>query len=314
MDERGDEAARQGLVRRIEELKRTRDAVVLAHYYVAPEVQEVADHVGDSFALARLAVSLPEQTVVVAGVQFMGESMKLLNPAKTVLLPAPGADCPMAHMVARATIEDARRRYGDDVAVVCYVNSTAALKSLSDVCVTSSNAVRVVRALPEHHVLFIPDEHLGRFVARQVPEKHILLNDGCCPYHARITADAVRELKRAYPAAPVLAHPECAEDVLALADVIGSTAELIEAAAASDACDLIVVTMAGVEAEVARRCGKRCHFVAGSSCPEMGKVTLEALARCLETGSGEVALPAPEVAEPAARALTRMLELAKRGA
>ena len=301
------------LVARIERLKRERGAAILAHYYVAPEVQKVADHVGDSFALAKLAVSLPEQVLVIAGVQFMGESMKLLNPDKTVLMPEPAADCPMAHMVTRRTVDDARAAYGDDLAVVCYVNSTIEAKSWSDVCVTSSNAVTVVRSLPQRHILFVPDRNLGRYVAQQVPEKHVILNDGCCPFHAAITARQVAELKREHPGALVLAHPECAEEVLALADRIGSTAEIIAAAAASDAAEFIVVTMDGVAGELARRCGQdaRFLFVDGSSCPEMDKITLDKVASCLQDGSGEVVLPDAEACGRAAAALERMLACAR---
>lgn len=295
-------------------LKRERDAVILAHYYVAPEVQAVADYVGDSFALAKLAVSLPQQTLVIAGVQFMGESMKLLNPDKTVLLPEPAADCPMAHMVTKRAVDDARAAYGDDLAVVCYVNSTIEVKSWCDVCVTSSNAVKVVRALPQSHILFVPDRNLGRYVAQQVPEKHVLLNDGCCPFHAAITAREVAELRRAHPQAPVLAHPECSEGVLALADRIGSTAELIAYAQESAADELIVITMDGVAAEIDRRCGgaKRLYFASESSCPEMDKITLAGVVACLRDGSGEVASPAPEVADRAAATLERMLARAGR--
>ncbi|MBM6777860.1 quinolinate synthase NadA [Collinsella tanakaei] len=299
---------------RIEQLKKERDAVVLAHYYVPAEVQAVADYVGDSFALAKLAVDLPQKVLVIAGVEFMGESMKLLNPAKTVLMPEPAAGCPMAHMVREQTIADARATYGDDVAVVCYVNSTAHAKSLSDVCVTSSNAVPVVRALPQHHILFIPDQNLGRYVAEQVPQKHIILNDGCCPFHNAIAAGEVASLKEAHPAAKVLAHPECTREVLELADCIGSTAEIIAYAAESAADEFIVVTMEGVAAELARRCGagKRFWFVHDSSCPEMDKITLERVRACLEDMSGAVELPDEATCTRAAAALTRMLEVSGR--
>lgn len=192
---------------RIEALKAERDAVILAHYYVEPEVQAVADYVGDSFYLAKLAKSLPQQTIVLCGVEFMGESAKLLNRDKTVLMPEPAADCPMAHMVQRATIDKAREEYGDDLAVVCYVNSTIEVKSWSDVCVTSSNAVKIVHELPQRHILFIPDRNLGRYVAEQVPEKHVILNDGCCPRHEAISLAELRELKAGHPNALVLAHP-----------------------------------------------------------------------------------------------------------
>ena len=171
----------------IERLKAERDAVILAHYYVPPEVQALADHVGDSFALARLAVDLPQRTIVLAGVEFMGESAKLLNPNKRVLLPEPAADCPMAHMVRRADVDAARAEYGDDLAVVCYINSTSEIKTWSDVCVTSSNAVKICSGLPQHNILFIPDQNLGRYVADQLPDKHVILNRRYCPRHMMIS-------------------------------------------------------------------------------------------------------------------------------
>ena len=302
---------------RIEALKAERDAVVLAHYYVEPEVQAVADYVGDSFYLAKLAKSLPQQTIVLCGVEFMGESAKLLNRTKTVLLPEPAADCPMAHMVQRATIDAARAEYGDDLAVVCYVNSTMRIKSWSDVCVTSSNAVKIVRELPQSHVLFIPDRNLGRFVAEQVPEKHVILNDGCCPRHEAISLAELQELKREHPEALVLAHPECAAAVLAEADYIGSTAGIIAYAEQSAAQEFIVVTVQGVLYELERRCaasGKR-FFVTRTppTCGDMDGITLEKLVRCLETGSGAVQIGVDEdAAQRAQAALDRMLEYAAR--
>ena len=162
------------LTQEIAQLKEQRDAVILAHYYVPPEVQAAADYVGDSFALAKLAVDLPQQTIVLCGVEFMGESAKLLNPDKTVLLPEPAADCPMAHMISKHDIDRVRAEYGDDLAVVCYVNSTAEAKTWSDVCVTSSNAVKICSNLPQRNILFIPDMNLGRYVASQLPDKHVI--------------------------------------------------------------------------------------------------------------------------------------------
>ena len=294
-------------------LKRERDAVVLAHYYVSTEVQELADHVGDSFALASLAATLPASTLVFAGVRFMAESAKLLSPDKTVLMPDASADCPMAHMVQRETVDAAREKYGDDLAVACYVNSTAEVKSWSDVCVTSSNAVRIVSALPQRNVLFIPDCHLGRYVAGQVAEKNVILNDGYCPIHQAISADEVRALRESLPGAPVLAHPECGPEVMELADVAGSTSQIVEAAAAGEARDYIVLTVDGVRGELERRCagmGKRFHFPPTRPvCPDMERITAEGVAACLREGSGEVGLPPEGVAAPARAALARMLEL-----
>ena len=294
-------------------LKSERDAVVLAHYYVNLEVQELADYVGDSFALAKLATTLPASTLVFAGVSFMAESAKLLSPNKTVLMPDPAADCPMAHMVLRKTVDAARERYGDDLAVACYVNSTAEAKSWSDVCVTSSNAVKIVRALPQSNVLFVPDRHLGRYVASQVPEKNVILNDGYCPIHQDISANEVRALKAAHPDAPVLAHPECGPEAMALADFAGSTSQIIEAAVCGTALDYIVLTVDGVRGELERQTagtGKRFHFPATRPvCPDMDRITVERLVSCLRDGSGEVDLPSADVAEGARAALARMLEL-----
>lgn len=304
------------LIAELEDLKKHNDAVVLAHYYVAPEVQAAADYVGDSFYLAKLAVELPQKTIVLAGVEFMGESVKLLNPSKTVLLPEPQADCPMAHMVQKMTVDAARAQYGEDLAVACYVNSTVEIKSWSDVCVTSSNAVKIVSELPQRNVLFIPDKNLGRYVAEQVPNKNIILNDGCCPRHDEVSLDELRELKAAHPAAAVLAHPECTEEVLAEADYVGSTSGIIAYAEKSAAKEFIVVTVRGVLYELEQRCagqGKRFYVTkTPQTCADMDSVTLEKIVSCLKTGEGEVALPPAEQAARAKLVLDRMLEYAAR--
>ena len=169
----------------IEQLKKEKNAVILAHYYVRPEVQEIADYIGDSFYLSKVAVELEEQTIVFCGVSFMGESAKVLNPQKTVLMPDAKADCAMAHMADEETIRAMRKKY-DDLAVVCYINSTAELKRLSDVCVTSANAVRIVKALPNKNIFFIPDRNLAHFVAEQTPEKNFVYNEGYCPIHETV--------------------------------------------------------------------------------------------------------------------------------
>ena len=304
------------LVAELEDLKKRNDAVVLAHYYVVPEVQAAADYVGDSFYLAKLAVKLPQKTIVLAGVEFMGESVKLLNPSKTVLLPEPQADCPMAHMVQKMTVDAARAQYGEDLAVACYVNSTVEIKSWSDVCVTSSNAVKIVSELPQKHVLFIPDRNLGRYVAEQVPDKHIILNDGCCPRHEAISLEELRDLKAAHPVAKVLAHPECTEEVLAEADYIGATSGIIGYAEKSDASEFIIVTVQGVLYELEQRsAGQNKRFYVTTTpptCADMDRVTLEKVVSCLKTGAGEVELPPVDQAERAKLVLDRMLEYAAR--
>lgn len=299
----------------VERLKREQDAVVLAHYYVPPEVQSVADHVGDSFALARLAVDLPQQTIVLCGVEFMGESAKLLSPNKRVLLPEPAADCPMAHMVRKADVDAARATYGDDLAVVCYVNSTAQIKTWSDVCVTSSNALKICRELPQHNLVFIPDQNLGRYVAEQLPEKRVILNKGFCPRHMMIDRAQVEALELAHPDAPVLAHPECTEEVLDEADFIGSTKGIIDYAASHPTCrEFIVLTVVGVIAELRRlRPDASFYFPATTpTCVNMAMVTPERLLACLRNPAGhEVEVP-PELVPAAKRPLERMLEYSAR--
>ena len=297
----------------IARLKAEKDAVILAHYYVPAETQALADYVGDSFYLARLARSLDCRTIVLCGVSFMAESAKMLNPERTVLLPDVTADCPMAHMVRKADVDAVRAQY-DDLAVVCYINSTAEIKTWSDVCVTSANAVKVVRALPQKNILFIPDMHLGHYVSLQVPEKNFILNRGYCPIHHRMIAAEVEALEMEHPDAVVLAHPECTQELLQEADFIGSTKQMIDYTATSDAHEFIVGTVVGVQREMelaTQGTGKRFYFPATTPiCVNMAKVTPEKVLACLRDNTGEV--PMPNNVQAATTPLERMLELAAR--
>lgn len=299
---------------RIAELKKEQDAVILAHYYVKDSAQEVADYIGDSFYLSKLAAGLDCKTLVFAGVRFMAESAKLLSPEKRVLMPEPKADCPMAHMVVKETVDNARTEYGDDLAVACYVNSTTEMKAWSDVCVTSSNAVKIVRRLPQHHVLFIPDMNLGRYVADQVPEKHVILNDGFCPTHEAIELAEIEKLKAAHPDAVVCAHPECTPWVVEAADYVGSTSGIIKRIAEGEEKSYIIATVIGVRRTIEQKIagqGKEIFFPETTPiCPNMAMVTGEKILSCLETGSGEVEVD-DAATEGARRALRRMLELVK---
>ena len=215
------------MIDKINQLKKQKNAIILAHYYAPPKVQEIADFVGDSFYLAKIAKQSDADIIVFCGVYFMGESAKILNPKKKVLMPDLTADCAMAHMVAKGKIEKMRSEV-DDLAVVCYINSTAELKCQSDVCVTSSNAVKIVKELPNKNIFFIPDKNLGRFVKEQVKDKNVILNDGCCPIHAEITKEQLEFEKLRHPNATILSHPECEREVLDLSDYIGSTADIIK--------------------------------------------------------------------------------------
>ena len=285
------------------------DAVVLAHYYTEGAVQAMADYVGDSYYLAKVAAQADKGTIVFCGVRFMGESAKILNPARRVLLPDELADCPMAHMADIARIR-ALRAQVPDLAVVCYINSTAQLKAECDVCVTSSNAVRIVSSLPNQNILFIPDENLGRFVQAQVPGKRFYFSGGYCPVHAQLLAEDVEREKLARPNAPVLAHPECRADLLALADFVGSTSEIIAYAEKSGAAEFILCTEPGVLWELSRRCPGK-HFVPVTPvCADMKRITTEKVEACLAGGGYEVQLDAA-LMDAARRPLERMLELAR---
>ena len=299
------------LVQEIEKLKKEKNAVVLAHYYVNDEVQAIADYIGDSYYLAKVAVGLEESTIVFAGVKFMGESAKILNPEKTVLMPDANADCPMAHMAEIERIEEVRKEY-DDVAVVCYINSTAELKMHSDVCVTSANAMKIVKALPNKNIFFIPDENLGRYIAEKVPEKNFIFNDGFCHVHKAVTADMVNRAKEAHPDAEVLIHPECTLDVLELADYIGSTSGIIDYATKSDKKEFIISTELGVLYQLKKNNPDKTFFSAGGVqiCPNMKKVTLEKVRDCLRDNTGVVEV-SDEKREKSLKPLARMLELAK---
>lgn len=298
------------LKNRIQQLKKEKNAVILAHYYVHDEVQEAADYIGDSFYLSRLAATTDADIIVFCGVSFMGESAKILSPGKTVLMPDETADCPMAHMADIDRIERLREEY-EDLAVVCYINSTAELKCHSDVCVTSSNALKIVKKLPNHNIFFIPDEHLGRYVAAQVPEKNFIFNDGFCHVHAAVSPEQVKAAKQSHPEAKFLVHPECKADVLELADFIGSTSEIIDYASSCEAAEYIIGTELGVLYELKERNPGKKFYSAGAAlcCPNMKKITLEKIVHVLETGENAVQVT-EEMRTRANAPLNRMLELA----
>lgn len=296
---------------RIETLKKEKNAVIMAHYYAPDQVQEIADFVGDSFYLAKVAKESNADVIVFCGVGFMGESAKILSPDKKVLMPDLRADCPMAHMVKEGKIAEMREKY-DDLAVVCYINSTADLKCQSDVCVTSSNAVKIVRSLPNKNIFFVPDRNLGRFVAAEVPEKNVILNDGCCPIHAEITAAQVKALMNEHKDALVLCHPECEEEVVSLSHFSGSTAEIIDLAKKSDKDEFIICTEEGVAFKMrSDNPNKRFYFPSPCpTCKDMKLNTIEKVLKVLENEENQVEVN-DEIRERALLPLNRMLELGK---
>lgn len=301
----------QFMLEEIKKLKQEKNAVIMAHYYVPDEIQDIADYVGDSYYLSDMATKVEADTIILCGVSFMGESAKILNPEKRVFLPAGDADCPMAHMATVERIEEVRAEY-EDVAVVCYVNSTAELKTHSDVCVTSSNALKIVKALPNKNIFFIPDEHLGRYIAEQLPEKNFIFNDGYCHVHATITKEDILRAKEARPEAKVLVHPECKTEVVELADYVGSTAGIIDFATKDDATEYIISTEMGVFHELKKRNPDKKFYTAGNMqiCPNMKKITLEKVRDALLGKTKEVILE-KDFLENAHKPLIRMLELAK---
>ena len=292
-------------------LKKEKNAVILAHYYTPSDVQELADYVGDSFYLAKVAQQTKADIIVFCGVRFMGESAKILNPDKKVLMPDMCADCPMAHMVSDGLIEEMRRSYGD-LAVVCYINSTTELKRKSDVCVTSSNAVKIVKALPNKNIFFIPDNNLGSFVKKQVPEKNVILNAGYCPIHAKIKAEQLYEALEKHPNAMVLAHPECEQEVLAEADFIGSTADIIRYAEESCSYEFIICTEDGVDFKLTSDNPKKKFYYPEPRpcCADMKLNTPESILSVLKKENNEI-LISDDVILTALQPLKKMLELAR---
>lgn len=299
------------LKREIEQLKKDKNAVLMAHYYVDDDVQEIADYVGDSYYLAKMALKESKDVICFAGVKFMGESAKILNPERTVVMPDANADCAMAHMVDIRKIQEIRDQY-EDLAVVCYINSTAEIKAYSDVCVTSANALKVVQALPQKNIFFIPDENLGRYIGSQLPEKNFIYNDGYCPTHKEITAQKVAKAKEMHPQAEVVVHPECTPDVTAMGDYIGSTSGIINYVTASDAKEFIVCTELGVLYELRQKNPEKTFYAAGQNqfCGDMKRITLENVRDALKDLKNQVELP-EELRLNAKKALDEMLRLAE---
>lgn len=294
----------------IKALKKEKNAVILAHYYVSDGVQEIADYIGDSYYLSKVASKTDAEVIVFCGVSFMGESAAILNPDKNVLMPDEKADCAMAHMVDIEKICRLRDTY-EDLGVVCYINSTAEIKTFADVCVTSANAVRIVKNMPNQNIFFIPDGNLGRYVKEQVPEKNIILNEGYCPIHAAITGADVRQAKTEHPGAAFLAHPECTKDVLEEADYIGSTSGIIQYASQDAGREYIIGTEMGVFYELQKQNPEKVFYPLRQRplCADMKLITLEKVKHVLETGEHQVFVD-EDLRKKALLPLSRMLELA----
>lgn len=298
------------LKKEIESLKQQRKAVILAHNYQLDEVQEVADHVGDSFHLSKVAASTDAKTIVFCGVRFMAETAKILSPDKVVLLPEIDAGCPLADTITGEDVRNLKARY-PGIPVVCYINSSAEVKAECDVCCTSSNALKVVASLPDRKVIFVPDENLGDYVAKQLPEKELILWEGCCVTHAKVKPEDVGKVRERYPDAKILVHPECAPPVVEMADFVGSTSEIIRYAESSDAEILIIGTELGVLSKLKSSHPEKQFFLlhTGLVCPNMKKTRLQSVYDALLKNQYEINVE-EAVAHQAKRALTRMLEMA----
>ncbi|MDE6308990.1 MAG: quinolinate synthase NadA [Muribaculaceae bacterium] len=309
--------SKQQLVERIRQLKKERDAVILAHYYTDGDVQDLADFIGDSLALARVATTLKEKVVVMCGVHFMGETVKILCPDKTVLVPDLEAGCSLADSCPAEEFEAFIKEHPGHT-VISYVNTSAAVKALTDIVVTSSNAVDIVESLPkDEKIIFGPDRNLGSYI-NSLTGRNMVVWNGACHVHEEFSVEKLVELKRQYPQAKVLAHPECRKPILLLADKVGSTKALLDYAINSPYTQFIVATESGILHQMQRQC-KDKEFIpappndstcACNNCSFMKLNTLEKLARCLETLEPQIHVD-EALAAKARRPIDRMLQLSK---
>jgi len=299
------------LKREIESLKRKRKAVILAHNYQLEEVQEAADYVGDSFYLSKVAANTECDCIVFCGVRFMAETAKLLSPEKVVLLPEKDAGCPLADTITAQDVRNLKSKH-PGVPVVCYINSSAEVKAESDICCTSSNACRVVASLPGNKVIFVPDGNLGNYVAKQVRDKELILWEGCCTTHAKVKPEDIRQVKLRHPDAVLLIHPECAPEVVELADFAGSTSEIIRYAQTSDAETFIIGTEVGVLYNLQALCPEKQFYLLhpGLVCPNMKKTRLQSIYEALSHTTCQIEVDAA-LAGKARHTLRRMLEIAQ---
>jgi quinolinate synthase len=296
------------LVERLEQLKRERNAVVLVHNYQLGEVQDIADFTGDSLELSRIAAGSSADVIVFCGVHFMAETASILCPDKTVLLPDACAGCAMANMITPSALQKEKEKHPDAL-VVCYVNSTAEIKAMSYVCCTSANAINVVNNVDAAEVLFVPDRYLGSYISTKTSKK-IVLWSGFCPSHARIKPDDIIHLKKRYPDAVVVVHPECRPEVIALADEVLSTGGMVRYAARDDVREMIVGTEIGMLYRL-RKENPGKHFIAVSEqavCPDMKMITLEKVVTALEKMEPVVKVP-EDIRIKAKAAVDRMLEV-----
>jgi quinolinate synthase len=297
------------LIKKIKELKTERNAVILAHNYQPGEIQDIADFTGDSLALSVTASKTNADVIVFCGVKFMAETAAILSPDKTVLLPDKNAGCPMADMITAAQLRELKQKHPGAI-VVCYVNSSAEVKAESDYCCTSANAVEVVESLPkDKKILFVPDQHLGRFVAEKTG-RDIVLWPGYCTTHVFITEEDVKKAKAAHPGVIVMAHPECTEPVKAVSDKLFSTGQMLKFAKQSDVKSFIIATETGIIHSLKKENpGKDFYPVTTRAvCPNMKRITLDKVLWSLEDMHYKITVP-PDIAAKAKQSLEKMIEI-----
>lgn len=299
------------LIDEILKLKEEKDALIVAHLYQRPEIQEIADIVGDSYFLSKKAMESPKNTIVFCGVKFMAESAKILSPNKKVLIPVNDSTCPMADMAVMYKLDELKSKH-PNAKVVTYINSNLDVKAVSDVAVTSSSAEKIINNIEEDEIIFLPDRNLGSYLQEKLPDKKFILYDGFCPTHERIEKEEMEAVIAEYPSYPVLVHPECSKEVRDLATFIGSTSELIDYSAVSDDEGFIVVTEEGVLYEMKLKSPNK-EFIKMKTpmvCPNMKKITLDNLYNCLKNEEYEVHID-DEMREKAYRSLENMHLLSK---
>jgi len=297
------------IIKEINRLKKEKNAVIVAHNYQIDEVQDIADLVGDSFALSKFCANSNADVIVFCGVHFMAESAKIISPKKTVILPEKHAGCPMADMVTAEALKKKKVEH-PGAAVVCYINSSAEVKAESDICCTSSNAVNVVNSLEQKDIIFVPDENLGSYIAEKLPHKNIILWNGYCITHHKIKKDDVLLAKEKHPEAILLVHPECRKEIVDLANFVGSTKQIIDYAATSDAKEFIIGTEMGIMHKLKMESPDKKFYLMspGLICPNMKKTTLDSILHSLQTMTEKIELD-EDVRIRARKSLDRMLSV-----
>lgn len=291
-------------------LKKEKDVCILAHCYQTPDILEVADFVGDSFALSVEASKVKNRTVIMCGVRFMAETVKILSPDKTVYLANADAGCPMAEMMDRELISQVKEQY-PDYTVVAYINTTSKLKTVCDVCVTSSSALKICKAIDNDKILFIPDRNLGSYIAKQLPEKEFKLLSGGCPTHARMTKNHVIKAKEEHPDALFLVHPECVAEVVEMADYVGSTTGIMNFAKNSDAKEFIIGTENSIVSHLQLECPDKMFYPLSKDllCNNMKITTIVDVLNCVKGNGGEEIILDENIRLGAKRCIDKMIEL-----